>query len=335
MVMALGVVQQYEEAGSQHLDPRLFWEHSTACGLIASAIAKARQAKNPDEYLLWGMLHDVGRLILSEHVPDAYTQACNAAEQFDLPLEAVEARLMLLNHCDILERALENWHFPRNFITPVVNHHRSVASLRRLGPQHAEAAAVVGLADRLAHALLLGNSGNDTIYPIDELAEFLSLTPPMFAEIAAAVVDETRNLKLSMLARAHETDWPDFTTQTKERIGVPLRPLHLGPDSDADAVGVFVDRVAGVVSETAHNIAIVSLRKVDEMSQVIARLEAEEKRLAVSRLPLLVIASDPAPKLDKVLLQPRLTDTLSTPFSVTTFVRRVSKLLENPAALVK
>jgi len=328
MVMALGVLERYEHAGVKHLDPRLFWEHSTACGLIAGAIAKTRRVKNPDEYFLWGMLHDIGRLILFEHVPDAYAHVWDAAEQLDVPLEAVEARLTLLDHCDILERALEHWQFPREFIPPVVNHHRSVAALRRLGAQHSEPAAIIALADRLAHALLLGGSGNDVIYPLEELAEFLSLTPQILAEIGGNVIDETRDLKFSMLARTQETPWPDFAIQIKEQIGVPLQPLYVGQNSSTDAVRMFLDRVAGAAGDGTPNVAIIYLRRADELSQMIAMLEAQERKLAVGNTPLLMIASEHDIQLHLAPPPPRRFAFLRTPMRIGSFVRETTKLLK-------
>lgn len=327
MVMALGVVQQYEEAAVKYLDPRLFWEHSTACGLVAVAVARTRQAKNPDEYFLWGTLHDIGRLILFEHVPDAYSRVWEVAERLDLPLEAVESKLMLLDHCEILESALEHWQFPKEFIPPVINHHRSMAAIRRLGAQFSEPAAIIALADRLAHALLLGSSGNDVVYPLEELAEFLSLTPKTLAEIADKVVEETRDLKFSMLARAHETAWPDFAMQIKERIGVPLRPLYLGPNSAVDAFRMFVDRVAGAAGDGTPNVAIVHLRKADELSQWIAKLEAEERKLAVSNTPLLMITTDQDIQPHQALLRSRRCVILRTPMRIATFVGSITELL--------
>jgi len=140
-VTALGVVEQYHGAAARFVDPRQFWEHSVACGLIASSIAVQRKSTHLDEYFLWGILHDVGRIILLDHVPEQYADVWTAAEALDLPLEAVEPRLTRLDHCDILDRALEHWQFPRSFIVPAVNHHHSMTRIQRLGPEHLDATA--------------------------------------------------------------------------------------------------------------------------------------------------------------------------------------------------
>lgn len=327
MVMALGVIQKYEESSIKYLDPRLFWEHSTACGLFAAAIAKARQDKNPDEYFLRGTLHDIGRMILFEHAPDAYTAAWEAAEQLDLPLELVEPKLMGSDHCEILERALEHWQFPSDFIKPVVSHHRSIGTIRRLGGQHAEAAATVALADRLAHAMLLGSSGNDVLYPLDELAQFLSLSPKVLAEIAAKVFDETHDLKFSMLARAQESTWPDCVLQAKERLGVPLQPLYLGPDSEMDAFRMFLERVVGT-NEGTPNIAFIHLAQAGDLTQKIKELEVKERSSEVGNLPLLVIAAKPNIQVDQALFGKRRNLMHPMPMRIATLIRNIRELLQ-------
>lgn len=331
MVMALGVLHQYEEAGAGSVDPRLFWEHCTACGLAAAAIARARHAKNLDEYFLWGTLHDIGRLILFEQVPEAYAQVWDAAHHLDLPLESVEAKLMLLDHGDVLEQALQYWKFPRDFIVPVVSHHRSMATIRRLGPQHGEAAAVIALADRLAHALLLGSSGNDVIYPLEELAEFLSLAPSVLTGIGEKVIRETHDLKFSMLARVNEEDWPDLAKMIQERMGTPLRALCAGGSPDANAARMFVDRITSASGDETPNLAIVYLRKEDDLSKLVARLEAEERSAGASNLPLLLLMMTAGHRadLDHVLLRRRQTRQLHLPTRVDRFLECAGELLKS------
>ena len=113
MVMALGVLDHYDQGTHEQLDLRMFWEHSTACGLIAAGLAKSLRLKKPDEFFLWGTLHDIGRLILLENVSEVYAQVFKVAGSLGLPLDQVESKIMTLNHCDILEHALKHWKFPR------------------------------------------------------------------------------------------------------------------------------------------------------------------------------------------------------------------------------
>jgi len=289
LVMTLGVFEQFEGASAKYVDVRLFWEHSFACGLAAAAIAKACQSKNVKNCFLWGMVHDIGRLILLEHVSDKYANVWKAAERLNLPLESVEAKIMLLDHCDILELALEHWKFPRDFITPVVNHHHSIQTIKGLGPAHREVAAIVALANRLAHALLLGSSGNEVIYPLDDFVEMLGLPPSEIAGLVEKIADETNELKITILSRTTEDNWPDSADQVRQRLSKPLRPLCVSAAPDVDAYRMFCERIAHWDGEERPNVGIIYLRNAAELSALATVFDREERKRGLTNLPVIVI----------------------------------------------
>ena len=66
--------------------------------------------------------------------------------------------------------------------------------MMHLGPQQGKEAAVIALADRMAHSILLGSSGNDFLYLWDDLAEFLAVSSSVLFEIAQQAVSETSDL---------------------------------------------------------------------------------------------------------------------------------------------
>jgi HD-like signal output (HDOD) protein len=320
LVTTLGVVQQYQGKAAEHVDPRLFWEHSIACGLIAASIAEAVQAPNVDDCFLWGLLHDVGRIIMLDHVPEAYAAVFEAAEALDLPLEMIEPRLMLLDHCNILEQALEFWQFPRSFIVPVANHHLSLARIKRLGPQHEKPTIAVALADRLAHALLLGGSGNDVVYPIDELVEALGIQGPVLRRIEESVVTEAENLKLVMLAKTADEPWPDFLDATRKRLARPASALFVSKDPQIDAFRIVFERLAphragdppdnrseghrpddGSADDTSgsehsaghgprdFNLGVIHMNNQSEQALLLERFAQAEREAGCESLPLLII----------------------------------------------
>jgi len=327
LVMTLGVFDQFEGAAADRVDPRMFWEHSIACGLAASALAKACQFKKVDDCFLWGMVHDVGRLILLEHVADAYAQVWDAAEKLAVPLEAVEPRLMLLDHCDILDRALEHWQFPREFIAPVVNHHHSVPKIKRLGPGQSEPAAMVALANQIAHAMLIGSSGNDVIYPLDDLVDYLGLSPATVGEIAAEIPYETNNLKFAMLARSNEQGWPDFVSTTRQGFDLPIRPLCMSLEPKSDAFRMACERLATAFEDQPPNVGVIYLREAAEQLAVCERFEAAEREQGALNLPLLVLCNRGSVSTDLALFQERPTQFLQTPVRIATFVEALNALL--------
>ncbi len=327
MVMALGILHNYEGGAGEHVNPRLFWEHSIACGLIASAIAKKRQDSKVDDSFLWGMVHDVGRLILLDHVSDEYGHVWDAAEHLSLPLEAVEAKLMVLDHCDILEQALEHWQFPREFIAPAVNHHNSMQTIKRLGPEHYEAAATVALADRLAHALLLGSSGNEAVYPIDELVQELKLTPRTILQLTETIPDETRDLKFTMLARTGDDEWPDFALQVKERLATEVRPLCISAEPDVDVYRMFCERIASASDDKPPNLGVIYFRDANEFSQLTAKFDAAEEPETAASTPVVLIVAKGELDTNHPWIAPRRYAVLTTPVRIPKFISTMQQVL--------
>ncbi len=327
MVMTLGVLQRYEGGAGKHVDARLFWEHSIACGLIASAVAKQRQPGKVDDSFLWGMVHDVGRLILLDHVSDQYGCVWDFAEQLALPLEAVEPKVVLVDHCEILEKALEHWQFPRDFTAAVVNHHQSVGNLKRLGPEHFDAAANVALANRLAHALLLGSSGNDVLYPIDDLVEALQLKPSMISGLTETIRDETRDLKFTMLARTGDDDWPDFALQVKERLATEVRPLCISAEPDVDVYRMFCEQITSGSDDMPPGLGVVYLRDADEFSQLTAKFDAAEEPEAAEDTPVVLIVAKGKIDANDPWLASRRYAMLTPPIRIDNFVGAMQQVL--------
>jgi len=327
LVMTLGVFEQFEGAAAEHVDPHLFWEHSIACGLAAAAIAKARSVADADNYFLWGMVHDVGRLILLEHVCDKYAGVWEAAEELGLPLEAVEGRMMLMDHCNILEQALECWQFPREFIVPVVSHHHSVSRLRRLQPTQTAAAAAVSVADCLTHALLLGSSGNDVIYPIDDLVELLQLEPAVISSVAATLHDETRDLKMALISKTGDRDWPSFATQVKERIATEFRPLCISAVPELDLNRLFCERLAEDSSEHLPNIAVMYLRDTKEFAQLTTKCDEREGHRLSADTPVVLIVAKGRLDANHPWLGGRPHAVLTAPVRIDDFIVTIRELL--------
>ncbi len=327
LVMTLGVLDQYVGSRSTRIDIRLFWEHSIACGLIAAAVARECQFEGIDDCFLWGTIHDVGRLILLDHVPDEYDRVCNAAEELVLPLEAVEPKLLLLDHSEILGQALDHWQFPRAFTIPVVNHHQPVQRLKRLGPEHAQAAMIVALANRIAHALLLGCSGNEMIYPLDDLVESLGVPASVIEGVIATIPDETRDLKFTMLAHSNADIWPDFADMIRARLDTTVRPLCVSSEPATNALRLVLDRVGERDEADTPNLGFLYLRDAREAVELFAQYEGSETKAGCGILPLIVVCAKGENKLGDSPWQARPHTILKTPVPITLFLKTVQATL--------
>lgn len=102
---------------------RQLWHHSLACGVLARALAKRFGDVADDEAFLAGVVHDVGKLVFLDHVPDDYERATAAADVASII--DVERDAFGLDHTEIGQRCGEDWGLPWEINEVIGNHHET------------------------------------------------------------------------------------------------------------------------------------------------------------------------------------------------------------------
>jgi len=327
LVIALDVVQHYEGLSSNQLDIRMFWEHSFASGLVASALARGREFANADLYFLWGVMHDTGRLALLAQAPQVYARVLDQASELSLPVELVEKKLLTSDHSSVAKQVLDGWRFPTGLITPVANHHARIAALRNLAPGDLDSVSAVAFADRIAHFALLGNSGNDTLYPLDELVELLHLEPETVTKLAHYAVSETRDVRIAWMAKGNAQDWSDFASTLAKRFPRPVRALCVGEQPSATVYQVLFDRLADPVETGPPNLGVICLRHSNKQEAVLKRYETAEREAGVPSLPLIVMCQDRKLNMPSARLKSRSPIILYPPIRISTLMEAIGDSL--------
>jgi putative nucleotidyltransferase with HDIG domain len=105
-------------------------EHCLSVARAAKAIALAEGADAllADDAYLAGLLHDIGVLVLAEHLPDRYVAYLNATHSVRMPLWEVERADFCVSHADIGGYLLGLWGFPDPIIDATAWHHSPAAS---------------------------------------------------------------------------------------------------------------------------------------------------------------------------------------------------------------
>lgn len=331
VVMNIAVMDQFSnDAAAAHINAQLFWEHAIATGLTASHITRLRggHENEVEAAFTMGLLHDVGRMVLAEHLQDLYAQVLHTAEQLQLPLEQVESRMLLVNHADVMDKLLHAWKFPKNLINPIAFHHLSIANSRKLSPRSVTECATLGLANRLAHAMLLGSSGNDSIYTTEDFVHALKLSPAHIAEIVDIIPDQTDDVKFAMLSSSNQQHWPNVRQRTREQLGTSMRPIFASAQARLDAFGI-ITHVLGDPADDQHkpNIAVAHIRNVNERVQVTTLLRAAEQEAGVKKLPTLIISPKANILLEDSAMNNRPYQLLPSPTSVARLLRALRALL--------
>jgi HD-like signal output (HDOD) protein/CheY-like chemotaxis protein len=333
-VLNIAVVERFAGGGlDDFIDSSQFWEHAIATGIIAAELAHARDEKAADEAFTVGLLHDVGRMLFVGQLGDIYRQVLQTARDTQLPLEQVETRMLCHNHADIMDRVFRTWKFPREFINPIVFHHLSAGNIRSTVTQQRAEVATLALANRLAHAFMLGSSGNQTLYPTEELCELLGLDAQVIQRVEQIARPETDNVKFALLARSNQPNWPQLREVHRRELRVPLHPLYVSGAPQFDALRIFVGELAEPPGEPAArpNIAVISFRHVREQVPLSQKLAGMEASAGVGPLPLIVISPGGKILPERSLLNGRRLVVLSTPIPIRRFVEAANSLLATAA----
>jgi HD-like signal output (HDOD) protein/DNA-binding NarL/FixJ family response regulator len=327
-VLNIGVVERFSSpAFKEHVSTAHFWEHSIACGIIAAEIAHAMDGKEADSAFTSGLLHDLGRIIFAEALGDRYIGVIETARRLNAPLELVETRMLLLNHADVMDRMLNAWKFPKHLVDPIMYHHLSAGGVRGVAPTRMPEILRLGLANRLAHAMLLGTSGNETIYPTEEHCRALNVSPSTIRMIEESARQQTDDTKFALMSHATGQAWPRRSEQLRATLTAPFRPLYVSVAPEIDAFRIFCNELAGPRSEEPPNLAVVHIVATKEQGLLGERLVAAERDAGVQPLPLLVLSPAGQTTLDAAVIGGRRCMTIRTPAAVHQVIAAIGCLL--------
>ncbi len=173
LVLATSIVNLFQGIPKDLVNMESFWRHSIACGLAARMMATYRHEANVERYLIAGMVHDVGRLIMYKKIGDLSRSALIHSRTSGKPLYLAEKEVIGFDHGQIGRLLLQSWNLPQSLEEAVAFHHRP-----NLADHFPMEAATVHLADIMVNALQWGTSGAHLVPPLESSAWDLLGLPP-------------------------------------------------------------------------------------------------------------------------------------------------------------
>jgi putative nucleotidyltransferase with HDIG domain len=128
------------------LPRRVAWRHAATASLASRGLAQLLNAGAPDEASIAGLLHDVGKMVLTSVVPEAAAEAVSIARSRRLPVWQAETLVLGFHHGAVGAALLRSWGLPETMSDAVQYHHEPNSTTNQL-------ASVVYLADAAAHAV--------------------------------------------------------------------------------------------------------------------------------------------------------------------------------------
>ncbi|HOX26415.1 MAG TPA: HDOD domain-containing protein [Candidatus Krumholzibacteria bacterium] len=127
------------------LDYRDLWRHCASTGAVAQQLAYLAGDAEPEVVLTCGLLHDLGKFVLTLNEPRDYAELLRARCDCGRPLVEIEREAMGYDHAQAGAALAEAWNFPAVLVATIGHHHDLAVAEPPVG--------LVGLADYLANLL--------------------------------------------------------------------------------------------------------------------------------------------------------------------------------------
>lgn len=139
------------------------WRHSFACGVTAQCLAKTLGYKDSEECFIAGLIHDIGKIILFQLVPEDFIRVYKKANHTKTLFYDCELEVLGTTHEEVGSILIQQWRLPKQIFESVSYHH-----CPNPGRNGFQLTAIVHTADILARALNYGSGGDAKIPIIDE-----------------------------------------------------------------------------------------------------------------------------------------------------------------------
>ena len=161
MALATSVIKLFSGIPADLVTMESFWQHSVACALAARILATYRREANVERLFVGGLLHDVGRLVLYSRMAKLAREALVRARQDRKLLTLAEREVIGFDHALVGSLLVRAWRLPASLEEMVAFHHQP--SEARRFPKDA---ALIHIANIIAHALEIGTSGERFVPPL-------------------------------------------------------------------------------------------------------------------------------------------------------------------------
>jgi HD-like signal output (HDOD) protein/CheY-like chemotaxis protein len=147
LVLVIGVFSQFDQAKLERFALNNLWHHSQrTSGLAKRIVIDANgDKKQINHSLVAGLVHDIGKLVIAENLPDIYEKVIQTCTEQQRPFQEVEIELLTTSHANIGAYLLGLWGLPDPIVQAVHYHHQPAA---RPGNQD-----IVGIAVHIANVI--------------------------------------------------------------------------------------------------------------------------------------------------------------------------------------
>jgi putative nucleotidyltransferase with HDIG domain len=166
-IVSVAIVKVFSgKEGFEGFEITDFWKHSVAVAVTSGYLAEQSRLDSPNDCFVAGLLHDIGKVVLSQFFTELFGQVWSLAKKGDLSFYEAEKELLPVTHSRIGGYLAEKWQFPRSLVETTTYHHsikKTVTNLNQL--------IIIHTADTIVNTCNAGSKGSGVFSSMDTEAK--------------------------------------------------------------------------------------------------------------------------------------------------------------------
>jgi putative nucleotidyltransferase with HDIG domain len=152
---AMGSLPKQNAAG---FDVQRYLMHSLTTASLARTLCQkhSHDDTDPADCYIAGLLHDFGKVVFAQFLPDEFKQALAFSQEQSISLHAAEKQIIGSDHTVVGGMLVEKWQFPQQLTENIRNHHSVISTENTVQ-------SCLFVADQISKYRALGNSGNPVV----------------------------------------------------------------------------------------------------------------------------------------------------------------------------
>lgn len=161
------------------------WHHSLVSAMAARLLAREVRYRPHEQAFVAGLLHDIGKVILSIYVSAEYQEIIRRVQEENIPFMTAEAEVLGFHHAQVGGLVADKWNLPQDLVEAVSLHHHPAEA--KIDPR---LTAITHAADAVSLMLGMGVGADGLLYPLDAgCLEVAGVQPYHLEKVMAAVGD--------------------------------------------------------------------------------------------------------------------------------------------------
>ncbi|MFW5959576.1 MAG: HDOD domain-containing protein [Chitinivibrionales bacterium] len=188
VVVSLSIASRFTGNIDPFFSLKDFWRHSFFTASVSEAVARyMRKYEYIDESEVFsaGLLHDIGKLLLSLCCDECLEEAHQRSRREKVPFFRAEAEGA--SHAEAGAYLLRRWKLPENLYKVVKDHHRVISQKEK----YCKEIAVVHISDAMVHISGIDTYKNEIAPEINNnVFDIIDMSPERLSEIAKCIMEK-------------------------------------------------------------------------------------------------------------------------------------------------